>query len=316
MIIYYSFPKDTEKEFKSESNSIIIGRKPLKGQSVDLDLREDEYVSHQHSRIFIENDKYWIEDMGSANGTWINDNKILGRTLLAASDRIRIGYTDITVFIETADQASEFECTPDINDPTLIRETESVTEISGFDEKTIVSDDTEPTEIGSLDEATIVSIHEEMPDYENTHDPATEKTEVDFSDSFQEIIIPDEKTFDDHPALPYSCLKAFNNFCSALENAKGFEDLAFIFSRELHFMIPNAQRGAILLSDEMYELHLKAHWPTESYTYSMNFCKKALDTCEALIWSDLNHHPNRNFLNSYYYEHNSPRHVEAHQGGL
>ncbi len=287
MILYYSLPKDAQKEFKSESDSIIIGRKPLPDQSIDLDLIQDEFVSHQHSRISFEESTYWIEDMGSANGTWINDEKIQGKTLLTAADRIRIGYTEITVHIDSADEDSDFECIADMSDPTLISEAECVTAISGIDEETIIRDTANPTEVEILDEATLVSAQEKLPDYGNGYDPTVEETVVDFDADFQENgIVSNEKNSDDKPALSYSSLKAFNDFCSSMETIKGFEELADVFSQRLQFMIPNAQRGGILLSDERCELHLKAHWPAGNHSYNKIWCRKAFDSCEAFLWSD------------------------------
>ena len=289
MIIYYSLPKDVQNKFNSQLDSIIIGRKPLPDQSIDLDLEPDEFVSHQHSRISFENGKYWIEDMGSANGTWINDEKIQEKTLLTAEDSIRIGYTTITVHIDSEKEDPAFECIVDLEDPTLISEAECVTAISGIDEETIIRDTADSTEIEILDDATIVSAQEKLPDFENMYDPTIDKTIVDFAAASKENeIVSREKTSEDKPELSYSRLKAFNDFCSSLETIKEFEELADIFSKKLHVMVPNAQTGAILLSDERDNLHLQAHWPAGNNSYSKISCRKAFDTCEAFIWSDRN----------------------------
>ncbi len=277
MIIYYSLPKDVQKEFNSGLDSIIIGRKPKPGQSVDLDLIQDEFVSHQHSRISFENGHYWIEDMDSGNGTWINDEIIREKTRLTATDRIRIGYTEMTVHMDSTDEDSDLECMHDLYDATLISEPESVTEISGMDDKTRISDTADPMEFETFDDVTIVNIQEETPD---------DETIVDFSAaSHAHGIASDEKTSEDKPDLPYSRLKMFNDFCSELETVKGYEALALVFSQKLQIMIPNAQRGAILSLDEQHGLKLKATWPAGKYTDRETWCQEALDRCEAFIRS-------------------------------
>lgn len=52
---------------------------------------KDPYVSKEHSRIILDENNYYIEDLGSANGTYINGEKILDVTVLSDGDRIRIG---------------------------------------------------------------------------------------------------------------------------------------------------------------------------------------------------------------------------------
>jgi ABC-type multidrug transport system ATPase subunit/pSer/pThr/pTyr-binding forkhead associated (FHA) protein len=48
-------------------------------------------VSRTHAKIHIENGQQWITDLHSANGTYVNGNRIKEKTLLAQSDRIDIG---------------------------------------------------------------------------------------------------------------------------------------------------------------------------------------------------------------------------------
>ena len=50
----------------------------------------DHSVSRMHSRIFKEGNEFYIEDLGSTNGTWVNEYKIVDHKL-RSGDRIRIG---------------------------------------------------------------------------------------------------------------------------------------------------------------------------------------------------------------------------------
>lgn len=51
---------------------------------------DDQSVSRKHARIFRQGDHFYIEDLGSTNGTWVNEYKIVDHRL-RSGDRIRIG---------------------------------------------------------------------------------------------------------------------------------------------------------------------------------------------------------------------------------
>lgn len=54
---------------------------------------EDTYASQQHARVFESNGSYYVEDLGSTNGTYVNGRKISYPLELRAGDRIKIGKT-------------------------------------------------------------------------------------------------------------------------------------------------------------------------------------------------------------------------------
>ncbi|MDV7402527.1 FHA domain-containing protein, partial [Arthrospira platensis SPKY1] len=65
------------------------------GRSRLNDLRiEDPQVSLFHGKlVFMDDGSLWIHDLDSTNGTWVNDQKIPGKSRLMPQDRVRLGTT-------------------------------------------------------------------------------------------------------------------------------------------------------------------------------------------------------------------------------
>ena len=64
------------------------------GRAIECDLRlEDTFVSQQHARIFGKNGSWYVEDLGSTNGTFVNEQRLAAPAMLAPGDRIRVGTT-------------------------------------------------------------------------------------------------------------------------------------------------------------------------------------------------------------------------------
>lgn len=57
----------------------------------------DNYVSSHHARVRLKNNEYVFEDMGSTNGSFLNDKKVDTRITLKAGDVIRIGTSEFKV---------------------------------------------------------------------------------------------------------------------------------------------------------------------------------------------------------------------------
>jgi pSer/pThr/pTyr-binding forkhead associated (FHA) protein len=54
---------------------------------------EDNYVSTSHAKFYQANGRFFVEDMGSTNGTYVNGRRISYPTELRQGDRIKIGKT-------------------------------------------------------------------------------------------------------------------------------------------------------------------------------------------------------------------------------
>lgn len=59
---------------------------------------EDTLVSRRHFRVLYENGAYWVEDLGSTNGTLVGGRR-MQRVQLADGDVIRAGNTEV-VFVQ------------------------------------------------------------------------------------------------------------------------------------------------------------------------------------------------------------------------
>ena len=67
------------------------------GRSPDADIRlDDRYASGIHARVFSRSGSYYVEDMGSTNGTLLNSQDLHGEAELRPGDSIRIGDTEFT----------------------------------------------------------------------------------------------------------------------------------------------------------------------------------------------------------------------------
>jgi len=54
---------------------------------------EDHYVSQVHARLFERDGTWHVEDMGSTNGTFLNDGRVAGSAEVHAGDAVKIGKT-------------------------------------------------------------------------------------------------------------------------------------------------------------------------------------------------------------------------------
>jgi len=74
------------KEFVLSTQPVVIGRE----NANDLVLKDPE-VSRRHARITFQAGRYYVEDLGSTNGTFLNEQRIQTQTPLNHGDVIRLG---------------------------------------------------------------------------------------------------------------------------------------------------------------------------------------------------------------------------------
>lgn len=73
----YGFAIDKQLKIGRSSENAVVINSP--------------FVSGQHARIIFQEDKYFLEDLGSRNGTLVNGVKVKKPVSLAEGDRIQVG---------------------------------------------------------------------------------------------------------------------------------------------------------------------------------------------------------------------------------
>lgn len=88
------------KEHALQMQPVTIGRSPQASIPID-----NPAVSHNHVRVVYEDDEYYVEDLGSTNGTFLNGNRIT-RALLRPGDTIAVGKHSIRFLADRPGEAA------------------------------------------------------------------------------------------------------------------------------------------------------------------------------------------------------------------
>jgi diguanylate cyclase (GGDEF)-like protein len=89
VIIHAPLHSDLGRRFLLDKDAITIGR----GRNNDIVLPSD-CVSRRHSRLERRSDGVWVIDVGSTNGTWVNDDgEKVTEKRLERGDQLRVGDT-------------------------------------------------------------------------------------------------------------------------------------------------------------------------------------------------------------------------------
>lgn len=75
---------------------VIIGRDPLCNCAI-----ADETVSSRHARLSYHHNQWWLEDLNSTNGTFLNDDRVFTPTVVISGDEIRCGQIVLKILITT-----------------------------------------------------------------------------------------------------------------------------------------------------------------------------------------------------------------------
>ena len=87
-------PKNTARHQYNHSK-ITVGRNPACDCMID-----DDTVSAYHAQINYRHNQWWLEDLGSTNGCFINDQRVTSPIVLTSDDRIRFGQISFQLQID------------------------------------------------------------------------------------------------------------------------------------------------------------------------------------------------------------------------
>ena len=91
-LVFQTGPKVNDK--------IILGERLSLGREVDNDVvLMDPKVSRHHAVLQRQGEAYLLVDQGSRNGTYVNEERLIGPVLLKKDDKITIGGSDILVLV-------------------------------------------------------------------------------------------------------------------------------------------------------------------------------------------------------------------------
>ena len=107
------------KEVPLESGETLIGR----GEGCAIIVTEG-LVSRRHARIVLDGGRPYLEDLGSANGTFVNLARLEGRALLFPGDLVFIGMAELEI-VRRADEV------PPVARPVEVPEEDRPTPVSG-----------------------------------------------------------------------------------------------------------------------------------------------------------------------------------------
>jgi pSer/pThr/pTyr-binding forkhead associated (FHA) protein len=96
---------DNQPKLVKVSNQREYPIKPemVLGRQAECDLQLTEgHASRRHAKLLLEQDGVWVEDLNSANGTFVNGTKVTGKVKLAPNDRLRFDVEEFDLRVPSA----------------------------------------------------------------------------------------------------------------------------------------------------------------------------------------------------------------------
>jgi pSer/pThr/pTyr-binding forkhead associated (FHA) protein len=94
------------QDYELSQAEVTIGRDP----TCEISISQTS-VSRRHARLSRKGDRYYVEDLGSSNGTTLNGKFVQGATPLNTGDQIGLG-AEVTLVFEDPAQKSVFHRPP------------------------------------------------------------------------------------------------------------------------------------------------------------------------------------------------------------
>lgn len=97
---------DGEQKYNFWQTDITIGRSP----NCDISLADDS-LSALHARISYHHTQWWLEDLDSKNGTFLNKSPVSVPTVIITDDQFKCGNTLFTIRIDTSEDKTSHKKT-------------------------------------------------------------------------------------------------------------------------------------------------------------------------------------------------------------
>jgi pSer/pThr/pTyr-binding forkhead associated (FHA) protein len=85
-------PERRGQEFEL-GDELTVGR----AAGCSVSIPDDTFVSQVHARVFRRDGDLWLEDLGSTNGTFLNDKKVSAPAVMRRGDMLKVGKTVLEV---------------------------------------------------------------------------------------------------------------------------------------------------------------------------------------------------------------------------
>jgi hypothetical protein len=85
------YNKGTDERFPLTQSVSKIGR----DQTNSIALPKDSYISRHHAWVLFIKGSYWVEDLGSTNGTLLNGELLTERKQIFPGDCLKLGRTEL-----------------------------------------------------------------------------------------------------------------------------------------------------------------------------------------------------------------------------
>ncbi len=86
--------ESSEKAHHFTGTEVVIGR----DAGCDCSI-PDETISARHARLSYHHKQWWVEDLYSTNGTYLNQEPLTTSTVIVTEDELRCGQVNMTIII-------------------------------------------------------------------------------------------------------------------------------------------------------------------------------------------------------------------------
>jgi pSer/pThr/pTyr-binding forkhead associated (FHA) protein len=93
--------KDEQMAFHFTKPEVIIGRDP----TCDAAL-QDKTISTEHARLSYHHNQWWLEDLQSTNGTFLNEEPVSAPIVITTGDQLRCGQVIMSIRVGESTQRS------------------------------------------------------------------------------------------------------------------------------------------------------------------------------------------------------------------